>query len=322
MRSSFVVAGVLVGLVGCNAILDNQPGDLTSAQTSETTPTPTVVAPTPDPAPVELPVATPADAGDPDTGTSSKCRPNEHACYGQCVSDNDPAYGCGDETCAPCSLGHATATCAAKTCVISECDKGYADCDLSAATGCEGDLSKATSCGTCNTVCAPAAPLCAPGSEAGSFSCSTGCTPIAPLLCGATCVDPSTSDNNCGGCNVKCPTVANGTAVCTNASCGFTCKQTFHACGATCASDTDPKMCGAGCAVCPDPPNATGTCAAGACGIACKAGFADCNVNPADGCESELAKDNASCGACWKACAAGTVCSAGACVATPDGGGP
>ena len=141
-------------------------------------------------------------------------------------------WGCGSPTCSPCSLGHATATCAAKTCVISECDKGYADCDLTPSTGCEGDLSKSTSCGTCNTVCAPAAPLCAPGSDGRELCLLDGLHAGRSAAVRRTPASiPNSSDNNCGGCNVKCPTVANGTAVCTNASCGFTCKKNFHACG-------------------------------------------------------------------------------------------
>ncbi len=72
--------------------------------------------------------------------------------------------------------------------------------------------------------------------------------------------------------------------------------------------------CGRACAL----PNATSTCAAGACAIiaACATGFADCNANPADGCEVNTRTDNANCGACGRACAAGRVCSGGVCGTT------
>lgn len=59
----------------------------------------------------------------------------------------------------------------------------------------------------------------------------------------------------------------------------------------------------------------SGTCAAGVCAIAaCDSGRADCNGNAADGCETDLTSDAASCGACGQACGPGGACSASTCV--------
>ena len=43
---------------------------------------------------------------------------------------------------------------------------------------------------------------------------------------------------------------------------------------------------------------------AAAAATACPAGFSDCNGAPWDGCEAELAKDLANCGACGRGCVA------------------
>ncbi|GAB4217005.1 MAG: hypothetical protein OHK0013_44120 [Sandaracinaceae bacterium] len=63
-------------------------------------------------------------------------------------------------------------------------------------------------------------------------------------------------------------------------------------------------------------PFATAACDGGACVYTCEAGRDDCNGDPEDGCETDLASDEASCGRCGEACAAvGAigVCEAGRC---------
>jgi alpha-tubulin suppressor-like RCC1 family protein len=65
------------------------------------------------------------------------------------------------------------------------------------------------------------------------------------------------------------------------------------------------------------PPNTSYTCsAAGACTIAtgdCATDWANCDGEPSDGCETHLATDAASCGACGTSCGVGGVCAAGSC---------
>jgi hypothetical protein len=310
---------VAVSTTGCNSILDNQPGILATEDPTE---------PGQADGGVQLPPISGNDDGGPtgvpdasnggtDSGTADAggCPDGQFRCNGACVSTNDPLYGCGSASCAPCVIPHATATCQAGACVIATCDVGRSDCNAQPADGCEADLSTPTTCGACGAVCAAAAPVCAPTGP--GWACSTGCGPTAPLLCGAECVDPATSVNHCGGCNLPCPAVPNGTPTCTAGICGTTCKPGFHACAGACAADTDAQACGPTCAVCPVPPNAQATCAANACAFQCNAGHADCNANPADGCEARLADDPLHCGLCGTACAAGQACVAGVCTAPP-----
>lgn len=261
------IASVLAfAFLGCNSILENTPGTLVEVDEAGALPGPAEPGPTP-----EQPKPSTPDAGQPDSGDkpSPGCPVGQRMCSGACVSLNDPNYGCGDPSCNACPSTHGTMACQANKCVVAACDPGYADCNKVSGDGCEVDLSLAASCGACNAVCAAAAPLCAPAGP--TFQCTNGCTPGAPLNCGAVCVDPNTSTNHCGGCNVKCPVVPNSTSTCTAGACGFNCKAQFHACGATCKLKTDPTACGPDCIACPVPTGGTATCVADTCGTKCTA---------------------------------------------------
>ncbi|MBX3215925.1 MAG: hypothetical protein KF850_28050 [Labilithrix sp.] len=303
---------VSFGVAACNSILDNKPGTLD--------PTTSVDMVSGQPTDAGQPPESPRD-GDrpraPNAGASPLCSPSEQMCHGLCVSMSDPVYGCGAPSCEPCAVPRGTAACQANRCVVADCDPGYADCNQDPADGCEVDLSKATSCGSCNARCPAATPVCAPAGA--SFQCSTGCAPNAPLLCGDECVSPATSVNHCGGCNAKCPTVAHADVTCEAGDCKVACKPSYHACGGACVVSTDPTACGPGCVVCPVPAHAAATCQGDACGFQCAAGFGDCNREAADGCESNLATDPLHCGACGRSCNGGT-CNAGVC--SPADAGP
>jgi hypothetical protein len=329
MKRLVTASMVMFVLVGCNAILDNEKGTLAEddGQSTETNPTPpsnngSSSGDTSSSSSSGSTQPVGGDAGQPVTPSDGgTCATGQMLCNNACVSITDPLYGCGNPACTPCKLDHAASACQGRACVVATCDPGFADCDKNPANGCEVDFSKPTSCGACNAVCPPTAPVCAP--MGAGFACTTGCPTNAPLLCGAECVDPATSENHCGACNNKCPDVPNGTTECTASACSFTCKAGYHKCGAGCVVATDPNACGPTCTVCATHPNSMPMCTNDTCTFQCSAGFADCNLNAADGCEAALATDPANCGICGRVCPAGDTCQAGACVAPPpppDGG--
>ncbi len=63
---------------------------------------------------------------------------------------------------AACALDHATATCALRSCAIAACADGFGDCDEEVDTGCEADLTREVTCGSCDVSCA-AGDLCIGG---------------------------------------------------------------------------------------------------------------------------------------------------------------
>lgn len=293
LRSSLIVASVLtVSFLGCNSILDNQPGTLATADEAGLTPGPTPTATDAAPAP-NSDAADANSAPDVADPPPQGCPMGLHICNGVCVSLTDPVYGCGDPSCAPCASTHSTMACAGRKCIVGSCDPGYANCNADPKDGCEVDFSKPETCGACNAACGVATPLCtAVGS---GFSCTNGCTPSTPLNCNNACVDPNTSTNHCGGCNIKCLVVTNSTTTCTLGTCGFTCKAAFHACSGKCPAKTDPTACGPDCTVCPVPAGGAATCTNDVCGISC--------VAPGHVCGAKcVTNDPTACGAACSAC--------------------
>ena len=155
------------------------------------------------------------------TCTLSNC----NAGYGNC--DGSSANGCetnlnvtvsrcGSCTNA-CSFANASAVCNAGACALSTCTSGYANCDGSAANGCEIRTSNdVTHCGSCTTACASGANstatcttgLCGLACSAGYADCdrvaSTGCE-----------VNVLSSASNCGTCGRACAVGE----VCSNGAC-------------------------------------------------------------------------------------------------------
>jgi hypothetical protein len=69
------------------------------------------------------------------------CAPGLKSCGGQCVSLDDPAYGCGAATCEPCGLPSATARCNRHgACDVAQCHAGFDDCDADGKNGCETNV--------------------------------------------------------------------------------------------------------------------------------------------------------------------------------------
>ncbi|MFO0608772.1 MAG: hypothetical protein U0324_36735 [Polyangiales bacterium] len=231
---------------------------------------------------------------------------------------------------AACAAGpNAAATCRAGGCGIA-CAPGFADCDGDAANGCERSTSADVSnCGGCGVTCT-SAQRCVSGSCTAVTCAGTtrDCNSLAADLCE---VDTATDAHNCGACGRACA-FPNAAPQCAAGACAFSvCDMGFADCDGQAANGcevsvrTDDANCGACGHVCA-PPHASGVCRAGACGVgACDAGWADCNGNPADGCEVDLQRDAAHCGACaGSACAgaahASPICLSGRCATTCDPG--
>ncbi len=144
--------------------------------------------------------------------------------------------------------------------------------------------------------------------------------PTGQTLCGATCSNLVTDIRNCGACGRACPSVANGTPVCTAGICSFACLSGWANCDGNRANGcetnltTDIRNCGACGRACPSVANGTPVCTVGTCSFACLSGWANCDGNRANGCETNLTTDIRNCGTCGTVCPVGQACSNGRCV--------
>jgi RHS repeat-associated protein len=250
--------------------------------------------------------------------------------------DTDPFNGCEADlravtSCGACgvvcSAANGTPACVGGACAVSSCNVGFADCDGNAANGCEVDLATSgANCGACGRACAAianGAPACVAGActVGGCDSGYGNCDGNAANGCET---DLTTSASNCGACGHACM-AANGTAACVGGACAVgSCNAGFADCDGNAANgcETNLKTSGANCGscghVCPVAANMTAGCAGGVCGpAACNAGFGDCDMNPVNGCETDLTTSAAHCGACGTPCEGGphatAACVGGAC---------
>jgi hypothetical protein len=155
--------------------------------------------------------------------------------------------------------------------------------------------------------------------------CAGGCVPSCPsglTLCNGKCVDTANDPANCGGCTTPGNSFAcagnPAGPVCSGGQCGISCPSGQTSCGGKCVDTTsDPANCG-GCA----PPNGSGAvCAPGVlcvnsgCSptLSCPSPSVNCGSRCVD-----AQNDDAHCGGCNNACAAGTACKLGQCVPTCD----
>ncbi len=240
-------------------------------------------------------------------------------CGSGCVDTTRDVHNCGSCGHDCNALQHVTGvgiTCVASKCNVppSSCEPGYAHCSSQPNDGCEVDITKPASCGSCTNVCTSSAPVCAgtSGDAGATYACATGCMGSTPTLCTGTCTNTATDPNNCVSCGTKCPApTGSGNATC-NSGCGVACNQGYHLCGAsTCADSTSPSSCGTSCTPCSIANGAAG-CASGACTVAsCNSGYGDCDMNAANGCETNTNTTAAHCGSCSTPC--GGVCQGGLC---------
>ncbi len=167
-----------------------------------------------------------------DAPNAARCTADQKTCSGACVAMTDPEFGCGRADCTPCSVALATgSTCAPDGgCVPKACAPGFDDCDGNPANGCEADLSRRETCGSCKTKC-EGTDLCSP------TGCVKSCT--APLVeCNGACVDTQKSAAHCGQCNKPCPSAANADPACVNGACRIACRAGFGDC-----ANNPPKAC-------------------------------------------------------------------------------
>ena len=250
--------------------------------------------------------------------------------YDNC--DGTAANGCETDTlndvghCGGCGAACATransvASCAAGRCAYA-CSAGFADCDGSAANGCEVELAVSlTNCGACGRACdlANATAACTAGACAVA-SCAAGFGDCDGNAANGCETDTHTSAIHCGACGTTCATRSNAVPACTASTCTSVCVAGFGECNgvATDGCETDLANSAAHCGGCGrsclTSNVATATCAASACTItACGAGFGDCDGMAANGCEVDTATAVANCGTCGRACSSAQSCVAGVC---------
>ncbi|MFO0602893.1 MAG: MXAN_6577-like cysteine-rich protein [Polyangiales bacterium] len=145
------------------------------------------------------------------------------ACGFRCLDgfadcDTNPANGCEVDTrvtpahCGGCGRAcmpaNATPSCAAGVCDVASCSAGFADCNMSAADGCEVDTRTTVAhCGACGRSCS--LPNATPGCAAGACtvaSCSTGFGDCDASPLNGCETDTRTSRSHCGMCGNACGT--------------------------------------------------------------------------------------------------------------------
>ncbi len=231
-----------------------------------------------------------------------------------------------------CAFANATPTCSSSSCAIASCATGFADCDNTAADGCEVNTTNdVKNCGKCGTQCtfANASATCT-SSNCAMSTCNTGFADCDNTAADGCEVNMTNDIKNCGACGKTC-TFAHATATCSNSGCVLSsCNTSFVDCNNNSADGcevnitNDPNNCG-GCAKICKTPNATPGCTMSNCVVtSCNAGFADCNGIAGDGCEVDTASgDPNNCGGCGKVCSlanavpacAASTCAVGSCAA-------
>jgi Stigma-specific protein, Stig1 len=257
------------------------------------------------------------------TCAASRCGFTCNAGFGDC--DGNTANGCETNLstsslhCGRCGTTCSSAANGAGICSLGvcglRCNAGFADCDRSAANGCEVDVNmSSTNCGACGRVCGPVAGgvgfcnagACALSCNRDQLDCdrvySTGCE-----------VNVRNNPSNCGACGVNC----GAAGICNLLSC-VSCIAPRIPCSNACVDvTTDVNNCGACGYRCPAAPTGfTATCNAGICyyGSIGDPRMGDCDRSTANGYEINVDSSTSNCGRCGASCNALQRCCNGSCI--------
>ncbi len=254
----------------------------------------------------------------------SSCPTGTNYCptAGVCADFQTDASHCGMCGSICPALVNASASCRGGACSFA-CNTGFADCDGSAANGCEANLgSSVTACGACGRACAP---------PHATGACSTGsCSVVACAVGFGDCngdpsdgceVDLTSTPSACGTCATSCRP-PNGAGSCAAGRCGVArCDAGFGDCDGTAANGCETPLttndrCGACDTRCPG----GSFCSEGACVSSCSSPTSYCAATQTC---NDLTGDPLNCGACGRTCPASasatTTCVAGACGYTCSG---
>ena len=208
--------------------------------------------------------------------------------------------GCG--TGDPSTEFTCTPACAAGfQCTASGCERVGAMVDIS--------VPSLSDLGDMATACSPA--CAAPTAQCGPSGRCVVCTSDEHCLLGTTCSKRGNGDDTwCApGCadDQRCQGLGLG---------GDGGAARVRCCAGACVdTSSDGDHCG-GCGMACAPAHAQPRCSGGACVPGdCAPGWGNCNMDPKDGCESNLRLDVANCGACASVCTAphGTPACSGSC---------
>jgi hypothetical protein len=258
-----------------------------------------------------------------DQGFADCDKAEENGCEVDTTSDPNNCSACGQA----CSIANGVAGCAGSACTIASCNDGFADCDKTAANGCEvTTLSDVKNCGACGNDCGvPANGTASCGSGKCTVTCAPGFLDCDGDFKNGCEVDGTKDPSNCGACGAICGAVANGSAACAAGVCGIgSCNNGFFDCdknavnGCEVDGSKDLNNCGACGKVCGAVANGSAACSAGVCGVgSCTQGFADCDKNASNGCEVNTQTDTKNCNTCGNVCpgvpGGAPACNAGVC---------
>ncbi len=221
------------------------------------------------------------------------------------------------------------------------CPAGLTDCGR-----CTDTRFDDYNCATCGNYCTKPADACNPMpfqtvygcglSQCGKLKCKSGyadCNHDLNKGCASDGCETNTKTDtkNCGGCGIECAPDQD----CRDDGYGPQCLDKCEKAGLTLCTLSlstvgckdllsDKANCGACGNTCPNPrANQVNACKKGLCVLECIPGWADCNGDPSDGCEVNIMRHPANCGACGHACdfASGQPCIEGKCLMVECDGG-